>query len=110
MVLLTQSEVRILAGQDGWGEQTLNCIYHGAIGFLWAWKSAFQTNQHPCNLPETNGDLPQGLNLHWYIIYLDDIIIFSKDLANHLERLEAVFQKLEQARLKLKLSKCELFW
>ena len=47
------------------------------------------------------------LNLHWCIIYLDDIVIFSKDLASHLERLEAVFQKLE-AGLKHKPSKCEL--
>ena len=50
------------------------------------------------------------LNFHWCIIYLDDIVIFSKDLASHLERLEAVFQKLEKAGLKLKPSKWELFW
>ena len=50
------------------------------------------------------------LNLHWCIIYLDDIVIFSKDLASHLKRLKAVFQKLEKAGLKLKPSKCELFW
>ena len=31
------------------------------------------------------------LNLNWCIIYLDDIVIFSKDLAIHLERLKAVF-------------------
>ena len=49
------------------------------------------------------------LNLHWCIIYLDDIVIFSKDPASHLERLKAVFQKLEEAGLKLKPSKCELF-
>ena len=49
------------------------------------------------------------LNLHWYIIYLDDIVIFSKDLASHLKRLEAVFQKLEKAGLKLKPSKWEPF-
>ena len=49
------------------------------------------------------------LNLHWCIIHLDDIVIFSKDPASHLERLEAVFQKLEEAGLKLKPSKCELF-
>ena len=51
----------------------------------------------------------RDLNFHWCIIYLDDIVIFSKDLANHLERLEAVFWKLEEAGLKLKPSKCELF-
>ena len=49
------------------------------------------------------------LNLYWCIIYLDDIVIFSKDLASHLQRLEAVFWKLEGAGLKLKPSKCELF-
>ena len=48
------------------------------------------------------------LNLHWCIICLDDIVIFSKDLASHLETLEAVFWKLEKVGLKLKPSKCEL--
>ena len=67
---------------------------------------AFQAHQCPCYIPEANGDL----NLHWCIIYLDDIVIFSKDLASHLDRLEAVFWKLEKAVLKLKPSKCELFW
>ena len=50
------------------------------------------------------------LILHWCIIYLDDIVIFSKDSASHLKMLEAVFQKLEKAGLKLKPSKCELFF
>ena len=49
-------------------------------------------------------------NLHWHIIYLDDIVIFSKDLASHLEMLEAVFQKKQEGGPKLKPSKCELFW
>ena len=40
---------------------------------------------------------------------LDDIVIFSKDLASQLERLESMSQKLEQTGLKLKPSKCELF-
>ena len=51
----------------------------------------------------------RDLNLNWCIIYLDDMVIFSKDLASHLEGLEAIIQKLEQAWLKLKHSKCELF-
>ena len=49
------------------------------------------------------------LSLHWCIIFLDDIVIFSKDMASHLKRLQAVFWKLEKAGLKLKPSKCELF-
>ena len=47
--------------------------------------------------------------LHWCIIYLDNIVIFSKVPARHLERLEAVFWKLDEAGLKFKLSKCKLF-
>ena len=49
------------------------------------------------------------LHLNWCIIYLDDIIVYSKTPEEHLERLEAVFQKTGKARLKLKPSKCEFF-
>ena len=49
------------------------------------------------------------LHLQYCIIYLDDIIIFSKDPAEHVKRLQVVFQKLDEAGLWLKLSKCEFF-
>ena len=47
--------------------------------------------------------------MNWCIVYLDDMIVFSQDAASHIERLEAVFQKLAKAGLKLKPSKCEFF-
>ncbi len=40
-------------------------------------------------------------------VYLDDIIVVSKDLDSHLQNLSLVFQKLTQAGLKVKLTKCE---
>ena len=40
--------------------------------------------------------------------YLDDII-FSKNEAEHLEHIEIIFQKLKEAGLKLKESKCDFF-
>ena len=49
------------------------------------------------------------LHLNWCIIYLDDIIVYSKTPEEHLERLEAVFKKIAKAGLKLKASKCEFF-
>ena len=49
------------------------------------------------------------LNLNWCIIYLDDVIIFSKTPKEHIQRLRGVFQKLWEAGLKLKPSKCEFF-
>ena len=41
--------------------------------------------------------------------YLDDILIFSPDNKTHLEHLEIVFQRLKEADLKLKASKCNFF-
>ena len=42
------------------------------------------------------------MHLKWCIIYLDDIIVFSK-------RLRGVFEKLSATGLRLKPSKCEFF-
>ena len=41
--------------------------------------------------------------------YLDDILIFSPDNKTHLKHLEVVFQRLREADLKLKASKCNFF-
>ena len=49
------------------------------------------------------------LHLNWCIIYLDDVIIFSKTPEEHVKRLAAVFEKISKAGLKLKPSKCDFF-
>ena len=49
------------------------------------------------------------LHLSWCIIYLDDVIVFSKTPEEHLKRLWGVFEKLATAGLKLKPSKCDFF-
>ena len=41
--------------------------------------------------------------------YLDDILIFSPDNETHLKHLRIVFQRLREADLKLKVSKCNFF-
>ena len=41
--------------------------------------------------------------------YLDDIIIFSRSEEEHLDHIEQVFQRLEEAGLKLSLEKCSFF-
>ncbi|MEZ4720247.1 MAG: RNase H-like domain-containing protein [Flavobacteriales bacterium] len=50
----------------------------------------------------------RGLNYNICLIYLDDIIIFSSTIDDHLERLKILFQRLRDANLKLKPSKCQL--
>ena len=49
------------------------------------------------------------MHLKWCIIYLDDIIVFSKTPEEYIERLRGVFEKLAAAGLRLKPSKCEFF-
>ena len=43
------------------------------------------------------------------IAYLDDIIIFSKTLQEHLSHIRMVFEKLRTANLSMKKSKCNFF-
>ena len=49
------------------------------------------------------------LHLNWCIIYLGDIIVFSRTPEERIHRLRAVFEKLKAAGLKFKPSKCDFF-
>ena len=49
-----------------------------------------------------------GLNFEICLAYLDDIILYSNDLQSRMERLERLFQRLREANLKLKPSKCRI--
>lgn len=42
-------------------------------------------------------------------VYIDDIIIFSKDEDSHFEDLDAIFETLNGANMKVQLDKCEFF-
>jgi RNase H-like domain found in reverse transcriptase/Integrase zinc binding domain/Integrase core domain/Reverse transcriptase (RNA-dependent DNA polymerase) len=50
-----------------------------------------------------------GLTYDICLVYLDDILVFSKDFTEHLNRLGMVFERLEKHTLKLKSQKCFLF-
>ena len=50
----------------------------------------------------------EGLN-HFCQAYLDDILIFSATVEDHLSHIDQVFDRLRQHRLKLKLKKCSFF-
>ena len=48
--------------------------------------------------------------LHWktLLLYLDNVIVISPDFDSHLQRLEEVFGRLQDAGLKLKPKNCKL--
>lgn len=50
------------------------------------------------------------LGIHWksLLLYLDDIIIIAPYFQTHLQQLEEMFQRLNQAGLKPKPTKCKL--
>ena len=48
------------------------------------------------------------LKLTYCLIYLDDVLVYSKDPEQHLARMQVVFEHLHKHGLKLKPSKCEL--
>ena len=64
-----------------------------------------------CNAPATFQRLMNDVfRKHlddFVIVYIDDILIFSKDEAEHLEHLEKVFELLREHKLYGKPSKCE---
>ena len=50
-----------------------------------------------------------GLTYDACMVYLDDVIIFAPSYESHLQRLQQVFERIRQAGLKLKGSKCSFF-
>jgi len=50
-----------------------------------------------------------GLTYETYLVYLDDIIVFSRDFDSHIERLQQIFDRLKVANLKLHVKRCSLF-
>ena len=66
-----------------------------------------------CNAPPTFQRLMLNclgkLNLTYCLIYLDDVIIFSRTEEEHLEWMRVVFDRFREYGLKLKPSKCEVF-
>ena len=65
-----------------------------------------------CNAPGTFQRLMERVlaGLHWTscLVYIDDIIIFSQTMQEHLHHLRDVFTRLRDANLKIKPAKCHL--
>ena len=81
----------------------------GPLGF-------YECNRMPfglCNAPATFQRLMENcfgdINMQSCLIYLDDIVVFSRTFKEHVERLSLVFERLVEAGLKLSPAKYRLF-
>lgn len=66
-----------------------------------------------CNAPSTFQRLMQRIfddqQCQSLLLYLDDIVVFSSTVGQHLERLKVVLERLQREGLKAKLGKCSFF-
>lgn len=76
----------------------------------------FEWNRMPfglCNAPSTFQRLMQRIfgdqQCQSLLLYLDDIVVFSSTVEQHLDRLKVVLERLQREGLKAKLSKCAFF-
>ena len=81
----------------------------GPLGFWECECMPFGLTNAPATFQRLMESCLGELHLNWCIIYLDDIIVFSRTPEEHVHRLRAVFEKLKAASLKLKPSKCDFF-
>ena len=87
----------------------LTAFTMGPLGFWECECMPFGLTNAPATCQRLMESCLGELHLNWCIIYLDDIIIFSRIPEEHLQRLKAVISKLRAAGLKLKPTKCDLF-
>ena len=60
----------------------------------------------PATFQRLMSNVFSGMNFESVLLYLDDVIIYSSTIEEHMTRLSQVFDRLRQHNLKLKPSKC----
>ena len=70
----------------------------GPLGFYECERMPFGLTSAPVTFQRLMESCLGDLHLNWCIIYLDDIIVFSKTLVEHIERLRGVFAKTNSSR------------
>ena len=84
--------------------KALTTFIVGPLGFYECERMPFGLTNAPATFQHLMESCLGELHLNWCIIYLDDIIVFSKTPEEHLNQLWGVFDKLAKAGLK-----CEFF-
>ena len=84
-------------------EKTAFVTHNGLYEFL---VMPFGLTNSGASFNRLMGHILRGLEYRFALIYIDDIIIFSRSVEEHLVHLEEVFRRLREANVKLNPKKC----
>lgn len=85
-------------------EKTAFSTEHGLYEFK---RMPFGLKNAPATFERVVENVLRGIQNEKCLVYLDDIIIFSVSLEEHVQRLKLVFDRLRQANFKIQLDKSE---
>ena len=87
-------------------EKTAFCTKYGLFQFK---VMPFGLSNAPGTFERLMETVLRGMQWERAVLYLDDIIVFSDSIEEHLKRLEEILQRLRAANLMLKPKKCHFF-
>lgn len=61
----------------------------------------------PMSIQMLISEVLKGIPWAYALVYIDDILIYSKSFEEHLVHLDNVFERLREAKLTLKPAKCQ---
>jgi transposase InsO family protein len=79
------------------------------MGLFEAVRMPFGLANAPATFQRLMNRVLQGETYQHLLVYLDDIIVYSATVSEHIERLDRVFTRLTEHGLQLKAEKCSLF-
>lgn len=85
-------------------EKTAFNVEHGHFEFL---RMPMGLKNSPSTFQRVMDNVLRGLQNEICLVYLDDIIVFSTSLQEHMTNLEKVFQRLRESNFKIQMDKSE---
>ena len=89
---------------EGSKEKTAFTCHQGLFQYR---RMPFGLTNAPATFQRLMATLFAGQEWSFVFVYLDDLLVVSKSIEEHVEHLGKVFQRLEEANLKLKPQKCK---
>ena len=119
-----QDTLQMAAGSKFFSSLDLTAGYHQIVmdeasiqktAFSPGWNT-FEFLRCPFGLKNSGATFSENMNaifqeelFQFVLLYLDDILIMSKDFQSHLQHLKKVLSRLRDANLKVKIQKCQFF-